>query len=367
MKPQERLKLKERLRLFRKRYRGSPDASKIISRLSRVILQLKYVKVRLTTRCNCNCQMCYWKVKDEQLDLALVKKIIDQVALLGVQTLNFTGGEPTIYPGFTEILRRAKKRGLRTTVSTNGFLSDKALKFLCANANAVDISLDSYTPEMHDKIRGREGVFAAVLHSLLVLNKGKVPLYINVTVRPDNYRSIHRIIPLLSGLVKSVDFHLVDTSDNHLKYLEFDKKQLRDFYLNEVPLIIKEAIRHNIKYKIQPLIEQGKPLKNKRALQVILEGSSYPRQLKSLLKADTAPCLLPHKTLRINPDGEVSPCCTLDNVKGLLGNIHHQDFIDIVSSDKYFNFIQKAKPAKGLCAQCGREYRNCFYGKTRYL
>src|SRR5690349_6185449 len=85
----------------------------------------KAVALMLTRRCNMTCAHCSVqsgpRIRQEPSDaeiLGLVNSLADN-GLAGVQV---TGGEPMLREKLVfEILRIARKRGISTTLSTNGF------------------------------------------------------------------------------------------------------------------------------------------------------------------------------------------------------------------------------------------------------
>ena len=334
------------------------SGAQVTARAILAILRLEYLKFRLTTRCNLKCDMCSWKGRSQELDFEVLKRSLHQAALLRIKNVSFTGGEATLYPHFNELLRYAKKRGFLVTVCTNGFLDKERLKMLCKFADTAVLPMDSHHSDIFDKERGVKGAFQRVLYSQKVLHARGVRIHVNVTVRPDTYKGIHRIVALLKDYAYSMYFHIVDTSENKLQYLSFKVEEALDYYLHEVPLILKSCLRYRIKCKIQPLLEDISADATRQALDIIADRCRYRRRLKQLLTPDVSwNCTRPARSLRINSDGEVSPCCTLDNTMDIIGNIYHQDLIDILSSDKYFDFLNNARPQNGPCRQCGKEYR----------
>jgi Fe-coproporphyrin III synthase len=78
---------------------------------------------------------------------------------LGYRAVAFSGGEPLIYPGLQQALRRAKALGLRTSVTTNGTLLDPPrLEALRDLVGLLAISLDG-PPDLHNEIRGSSSAF----------------------------------------------------------------------------------------------------------------------------------------------------------------------------------------------------------------
>jgi molybdenum cofactor biosynthesis enzyme MoaA len=92
------------------------------------------------------------------LGLARVQRIAAEAAELGVGELFVTGGEPFLLPDIGEILT-ACAAAAPTTVLTNGMLFTgrrlESLRTLPRERVILQISLDSPTPERHDRHRGK--------------------------------------------------------------------------------------------------------------------------------------------------------------------------------------------------------------------
>ncbi|MBK7757581.1 MAG: radical SAM protein [Deltaproteobacteria bacterium] len=139
------------------------DALMYLSRaLNRSLAPPDWVSVNLTLQCNLKCVMCTtcYDVPDE-LSLAEIKGILDQVALWGVRIFNPLGGEPFMRGDLEEILAHAIQKDFAITLTTNGTLINRRraemLATLPPSALHLNVSIDG--PEaVHDRIRG-EGMF----------------------------------------------------------------------------------------------------------------------------------------------------------------------------------------------------------------
>jgi pyruvate-formate lyase-activating enzyme len=112
--------------------------------------------------CNLQCDYCCVrsspKVPRRELGLARVQRIAREAAGLGVSEIFVTGGEPFLLADIGEILL-ACAAAAPTTVLTNGMLLAgrrlEALRSLSTDRVTLQISLDSPTPERHDRHRGK--------------------------------------------------------------------------------------------------------------------------------------------------------------------------------------------------------------------
>src|SRR6516162_8480238 len=112
--------------------------------------------------CNLSCDYCCVrsspKAPRRALGVERVRRIAVEAAELGVSEIFVTGGEPFLLPDIGEILA-ACTAAAPTTVLTNGMLFTgrrlDVLRSLPHDRLTLQISLDSPTPERHDRHRGK--------------------------------------------------------------------------------------------------------------------------------------------------------------------------------------------------------------------
>lgn len=111
--------------------------------------------------CNLSCDYCCVRSSPNAprrvLGLARIERIASEARTLGVSEIFVTGGEPFLLPDIADILIACAGTA-PTTVLTNGmlFLGRRllALQSLPRDRVTLQISLDSPTPERHDRHRG---------------------------------------------------------------------------------------------------------------------------------------------------------------------------------------------------------------------
>ena len=109
----------------------------------------------VTYRCNAKCGFCdIWEQPSPLVDLADVRRNLDDLRRLGVRVVDFTGGEPLLHPQLDVLLREAKARGFLTTVTTNGLLYPKRAAALRGLVDLLHFSIDAPYPGAHDRSRG---------------------------------------------------------------------------------------------------------------------------------------------------------------------------------------------------------------------
>ena len=146
-----------------------PDVTADGSRRARVTLTaLETLWFNTGTLCNIACVNCYIESSPTNdrlayLTLADVKAKLDEarVEAAGLKQIGFTGGEPFMNPDIIPMLTMALDRGYQLLVLTNAMRpmlrSVKALEALNAaypGQMTMRVSLDHYTPDLHEKERG---------------------------------------------------------------------------------------------------------------------------------------------------------------------------------------------------------------------
>lgn len=115
--------------------------------------------VELTARCNLKCGTCPQVVgrpyRPRNLSPELLEREIPWSAHAATVALHGVG-EPLLFPGLADVLRRLEPRGPRAFLSTNGtILTDEHLEaLLSGQVREVSFSLDAATPETFRRIRG---------------------------------------------------------------------------------------------------------------------------------------------------------------------------------------------------------------------
>lgn len=112
--------------------------------------------LELTRKCNLNCPHCYihgGRPRKDEMDACRWHEIIDEMADMGVWAVAFTGGEPTLHPAFSELVKHARERDLIVAVATHGmFLTDDLLGALPRDNVIFSVSID----DLHIGRRGHD-------------------------------------------------------------------------------------------------------------------------------------------------------------------------------------------------------------------
>ena len=116
-------------------------------------------RIYVTHQCNSHCKYCdthdeiYKDIKE--MSLKQSKELIRQLRNVGVEYIDFTGGEPTLNKNLPEIISFANEIGIKTEVTTNATtgLTDILIQS-AKRARKFNISLDTIKPQRYFSIRG---------------------------------------------------------------------------------------------------------------------------------------------------------------------------------------------------------------------
>lgn len=150
--------------------------------LGRVV---RYLRISVTDRCNLRCHYCRdgydsFIPHDDILRYEEIDRLIDLLVANGVGKLRFTGGEPLVRKGFMGFLAKVRQRhpGVALRLTSNGTLLGPVVDELKRLDVSVNLSLDSFKPEVFAHITGQEE-FGTVSHTLERMLAVGLPFKIN--------------------------------------------------------------------------------------------------------------------------------------------------------------------------------------------
>lgn len=141
----------------------------------------------LGNSCNHSCSYCPsalhdgsigWQRREHVLSLMDALAAHYRDALGRRVWLQFTGGEPTMYPGFAAVLAASRAHGFRQSVISNGSRTPRFWR------RAVEM-LDAVILTYHDEFVDQEGF----LETCRIIAE-RLPLHVNVTMHPRRFDAI---------------------------------------------------------------------------------------------------------------------------------------------------------------------------------
>ncbi|HSA06666.1 MAG TPA: radical SAM protein [Candidatus Gastranaerophilales bacterium] len=210
----------------------------------------------VTSKCNCNCDFCFWKHHRDNEDLSLdeIKRIYKEASKEGYMNSILWGGEPLLRQDFTEIAKASHDVGMYTKMATNGWFLEENHEF----GNYMDlifVSIDAIGSK-HDELRKLPGLFDKCVSGIEFHKKRypKMRIYVCCTVSAANdFDSIKEVAKLCKDLdillyfTVNKSYHSFEEWENKngFKKLELENDNLADIFK-----------------KIKILKKQGYPIRN---------------------------------------------------------------------------------------------------------
>lgn len=260
------------------------------------------LKLNITQACNLRCRHCYrfsGEALADELSTTEWLHIVDDHAALGGSSILIAGGEPLSRSSKTVcVLQRAKQRGMKTVMISNGTLiSLKLARRLLGLLDQLQVSIDGPDAQTNDLVRGT-GTFDRAMAGLRHFRNSQVRIIVAMTPLPNTISAYEeRCTALISRLREWFGENVVFTFSGVL----LDGRQVRG-------LRGSAASRWSCRMK---------------ALRRHVWGEDL------LAKADAASYVPGRKitgcgfgaSLCIEPNGDVLPC---DLARGMIvGNVRH--------------------------------------------
>ena len=282
------------------------------------------IQLEPTNNCNAKCPLCptgagQLKRRRGYMDVKLFKKIIDDVAGKTQYMTLWNYGEPFLHPKIFEMIDYAKKNNLFITASTNGYVfytDDLISKLANSHLDKLIVSLDGISEDTYKLYR--KGVdFKKVIDGLTKLklikkkkNKKDPVIEIQFIIMKHNQHELSKYEEFAQKLgdkvvYKTVNTHMV-TGINELDWLP--NTQFRSDY------------------------KQNHTTNN--------PGNSN--------------CPVIWKSIVINYDGIVNPCCWDYQSEVVLGDLKNQTLHDVWTGTRMKNFRQTILQNKAhhICRNC---------------
>ena len=238
-----------------------------------------YVDIKLTNRCNLNCQYCIsTKFKNQELTKKEIFSLLTTLKKIGTIVVNFSGGEVLLRDDIDEIVNFSIKKRLNVIVKTNGILIPDKIDQL-KNVSKIKLSLDG--PEkIHNSLRGVNS-FKKLINAVRICKKHKIPIGFNTTISKVNIAYVEFILKTAKKYGAKVDFSpLLSTSHN--KKLMPSEEEFKLFF---------KSLSQNKKYR--------KYIANSKQNLKSLFDYSGKRKIK---------CYAGKLCCRVNSDGKLHIC-----------------------------------------------------------
>jgi len=161
----------------------------------------------VTQSCDLACKHCRAAAQPiahpDELTNEEARKLIDQIAEMGVPIFVFTGGDPLKRKDVFELITYAAEKGVQValTPSATPLLTREAMqKLKDAGLVRLGISLDGSTPEIHDVFRGLPGAWARTIQAIEWANEVGLPIQVHTTISRHNAHDLDNLCDLFEKL-----------------------------------------------------------------------------------------------------------------------------------------------------------------------
>jgi len=294
----------------------------------------------VTNRCNLKCLMCdQWKTPPGLLSEELTTKewfsFIDSASRMHASVIVITGGEPLLREDLPDIINYIRRRDIACHLCTNGTLLNEDIinKLKASKLNSISVSLDSFDPGTHNKLRGTD-CFNDTVRNIKLLRRiaPTIKIGINYVITKQNFRNLYRMVYFAEEL--GVDQIKFDPIHTNLKHRQKSSHSFEGLILKQEDLV-------EFEYEIDRLIiimSQTKLLTNSRFFMQGLSGLFRKEYYKLLCYAGYVSCA-------IDAFGRVSPC---DNFDGSI-SLREKPLEEIWRSYSFQQFRKKVHNCHASC------------------
>lgn len=158
----------------------------------------RQVSIALTNTCDLSCSHCYAPKHRALLELDLLREWLVDLDANGCMSVGLGGGEPTLYPFFTDLCNFvANNTALALTMTTHGHrLTPEIMNAVALNVNFVRVSMDGIN-STYESIRGKP--FKEFIEKVSSLSQ-VVPFGINFVVNHKTITNLAEAVDLAEKL-----------------------------------------------------------------------------------------------------------------------------------------------------------------------
>ena len=152
----------------------------------------KSIYIRLNQICNLSCQFCLADKKSSGLSLNQLKIVLNALKMYDVKTVKLTGGEPTLYHDFFEIIKYSLDLGFNVVVYSNLYVSKDMIRELVKYPISIVTSIHG-DEKFHDSIT-QKGAYRKTYKNILKLTSENIPVTLHMVLMNKNFELAESVI-----------------------------------------------------------------------------------------------------------------------------------------------------------------------------
>ena len=314
----------------------------------------------ITSRCNLNCKHCLNRniaAPEPDMTTEELLGVVDQMGRGGTSDISLFGGEPLVHPDFRRIVEHINKYPISISLNTNGSLVDaETARWLKDHKiKGAVVSFDGSNSSVMDSMRGT-GAFEASIEGIKALREEGLSVLLSATLTRLNYKDARQMV-ILGKKIRgsSIRFNHVFFGGNAACFV-------KELYLS--PDEEREAV--DVVWRLKA--EFGDFISGQSSYLCQKAKLDKVRDYKPVYdKITVSPCGAANGKCAIRPDGWVTPCEIIWDVK--CGNLKEKSLGEIWRSSEKMNLFRKPMEVdlKELpeCQGCAYQYL-CFIGHRCY-
>ncbi len=283
-----------------------------------------------------------------------VWRLLEELKLTGFSAVDLFGGEITLRDDLATIVRLSKSLALYTMVITTGYgLDDDAIATLVdAGLDKLEVALDAPDAPLHDRIKGRPGLFVHALRAIrAAVRHPRLYVEVNTVILADNLHELprlHRFVADELGLRRHRFFYYVHIPSGLSAPRWLGEKGARAWVDHTHDELINTSREFNTILDFCPPIDPSAYADQRQAIDRLATGAYQ----------ESTPCHAPERDLMIMPDGEVYACMSPTIVKrrpvlGLLGETRLIDALRSPARDTWLSEAGTWPECRGCIAKRG--------------
>ncbi|HJL19551.1 MAG TPA: radical SAM protein [Sandaracinaceae bacterium LLY-WYZ-13_1] len=262
-------------------FRSKRSAMETIAALSRDTHAPLTAMLEIADRCNEVCVHCYQiQGQKGEIETDDWRRILDELAEMGVLFLTISGGEATLRRDFLDIVAYARRKRFAVKIYTNGLTMTRELARRLADhaVQEVQISLYSHRAEVHDAVTRVPGSWKKTVDGARYLIEAGVAVVLKSPVMKMNAADVDAYVDFVSSL--GADYML----DPQVDAREDGDRS-------------PEALR----------VDDEEYLRLKRNPRISAAAGMDP----GIRELDSSPCGACSGNVHIEANGEIRPCTSL--------------------------------------------------------
>ena len=323
----------------------------------------------ITERCNYNCLHCFHAADNERHREEFTReeafRFLEEAQACGVPAIRLTGGEPTLYPYFREIVTEIRNCGmaLKTLITNGAQLDEELVGFLKSLHPRAQIMLSFDGIGTHDWLRQHAGSEESVKQAIRVSKAAGFSVKINMNVN-------RKSRPVITDSVKM----LTDMGVNEIRLIKTTEAPRWQLNAEENSLSPEEYYDFSLDFAVwyrgsgltlPVTIWQSLYLRGKDKVYHILPIKSAACDYRE----DAYICIAMLKKLSVQANGDLIPCAPMAGFftgRDIhVGNVKRESLQTLLSEGPLFKMVTQTAKDKRLanpkCATC-KHFRNCQGG-----